>query len=383
MQRKKLILIGPAYPYRGGNALFMAYVYDLLKDYYDIKFINYSLFYPKLLFPGTTQNDLSKSVIKKAPNERLINSINPVSWKKTANAIKKEKADLVIFDWWNPFFGPSHFAISRLIQKQYKGKIVFITENVISHEGRAVDRSLTKLGLKNADYFIALSDAVEHTLKDFYPGKKVFRSALPIYDCYDMEENLDPQVIKKSLGFAPDDIILLFFGYVRKYKGLNVLIEAMPDILRHNPKIKLLIVGEFYDSADKYYEQIKSLKLENSVKVVQRFVPNEEVGQYYTLADIVILPYLSATQSGILNIAYGFKKPVLVTEVGGLADDVIEGKTGFVASPGNPVALSEGVRKFLEARGSTDFTSNIEHKLKDQLFYNFPQIIEEIISQSK
>jgi glycosyltransferase involved in cell wall biosynthesis len=361
----------------------MSYVYDLLKDYYDIKFINYSLFYPKLLFPGTTQNDLSKNVIKQVPNERLINSINPVSWKKTADIINKEKADLVIFDWWNPFFGPSHFAISRLIKKQYKGKIVFITENVISHEGRMVDRSLTKLGLKNADYFIALSDAVEQTLKDFYPGKKVYRSALPIYDCYDMGESLNPQQVKKSLGFNDDDMVLLFFGYVRRYKGLNVLIEAMPDIIRDNPKIKLLIVGEFYDSAEKYYDQIKSLGLEGSVKVVQRFVPNEEVGQYYTIADIVILPYLSATQSGILNIAYGFKKPVLVTEVGGLADDVIEGKTGFTVPPGNPTSIAQGVKKFLSVKDNTDFTSNIELKLKDQLFYNFPGIIENIISQAK
>jgi glycosyltransferase involved in cell wall biosynthesis len=287
---------------------------------------------------------------------------------------------LDFFDWWNPFFGPSHRVISSLIKKQYKDRIIFITENVISHEARLVDKVLTKMGLKNADAFVALSNVVENTLKDF-TGKKIYKSALPIYDCYNLDKNIDVSKQKQELGFQEDDDILLFFGYVRKYKGLNVLLAAMPEIIKKNPKAKLLIVGEFYDSPDKYYEQINNLGIKDNVKVVQRFVPNEEVGKYYSIADVVILPYLSATQSGVLNIAYGFGKPVIVTDVGGLAEDVIDGKTGYIINPQDENAVIMAVDRFFEDKGKIDFETNINNKLEDNLFNKFPELTEQILKE--
>jgi glycosyltransferase involved in cell wall biosynthesis len=331
-EKKKIVIVGPAYPYRGGNSLYVSFLYDLLKEKFDVTIVNYKLLYPSILFPGTTQQDISGHVLKEVKSVRLINSVNPFTWFKTAKYINSLKADLIFFDWWNPFFGPSHRVISSLIKKQYKNRIIFITENVISHEARFIDRMLTKMGLKNADAFVALSNVVENTLKDF-TDKKIYKSALPIYDCYNLDKNVDVKKQKSELGFNEDDDVLLFFGYVRKYKGLNVLLDAVPEIVKKNPKAKLLVVGEFYDSPDKYYEQINKLGIQDCVKVVQRFVPNEDVGKYYSIADVVILPYLSATQSGVLNIAYGFGKPVIVTDVGGLAEDVIEGKTGYIIKP--------------------------------------------------
>ena len=161
---KKIIIIGPAYPYRGGNSLFVSHVYDVLKNQFDVKIYNYKLLYPSLLFPGKTQFDESGKTIKKAPNERLVNSINPFNWIKVASLIKNEKADLVVFDWWHPFFSFCHFTISFLLKSNYRDKILFITENVISHEGNAVDKILTKLGLSNASSFLALSEKVEKDL---------------------------------------------------------------------------------------------------------------------------------------------------------------------------------------------------------------------------
>ncbi len=184
-----------------------------------------------------------------------------------------------------------------------------------------------------------------------------------------------------EFGFKEDDDILLFFGYVRKYKGLNVLLDAMPEIFKKNPKAKLLIVGEFYDSPDKYYEQINNLGIKDFVKVVQRFVPNEEVGKYYSISDLVILPYLTGTQSGVLNIAYGFGKPVIVTDVGGLAEDVIEGKTGYIVKPQDAKEIIIAVNKFFEDRSKIDFESNINMKLKDNLFYKFPELTEKIMKE--
>jgi len=382
IEKKKIVIIGPAYPYRGGNSLYVSFLYDLLKDKFDVTIVNYTLLYPSIFFPGTTQNDTSGHIIKEVESKRLINSINPFTWFKAAKFINSHKADLVIFDWWNPFFGPSHRVISSLIKKHYRNKIVFITENVISHEARFVDRLLTKIGLKNADTFIALSNVVENTLKNI-THKKIYKSALPIYGCYNLDKNIDVRKQKEILGFSKDDDVLLFFGYVRKYKGLNVLIDAYPGILEINPNARLLIVGEFYDSSDKYYQQIETLGIKDHVKVVQKFVPNEDVGRYYSVADIVILPYLSGTQSGVLNIAYGFGKPVIVTNVGGLAEDVIDNNTGYIIEPNSPSEIVNSVRKFFNERNKTDFKSNINKKLEDNLFNKFPELVVKIMEDMK
>ncbi len=380
--KKKIVIIGPAYPYRGGNSLYVSFLYDVLKDKFDVTIVNYKLLYPSILFPGTTQNDTSSHVIKEVNSVRLINSVNPFTWFAAANYIKSLNADLVIFDWWNPFFGPSHRVISSLIKKHYRNKIVFITENVISHEARLVDRILTKIGLRNANAFVALSKVVEDTLKEF-TDKKIYKSTLPIYDCYNLNKNIDVKKQKSELGFSEKDKVVLFFGYVRKYKGLNVLIDAFPSILKSNPDAKLLIVGEFYDSSDKYYKQIESLGIKDNVKVVQEFVPNEDVGKYYSVADLVVLPYLSATQSGVLNIAYGFGKPVVVTDVGGLAEDVEEGSTGYIIKPGSPEEIANIVNKFFSERSRIDFESNINRKLEDNLFNKFPELVSGIMEDLK
>jgi glycosyltransferase involved in cell wall biosynthesis len=377
--KKKIVIIGPAYPYRGGNSLYVSSVYTILKDYFDVSVVNFSLLYPSILFPGTTQKDISEKQIYQIPSERIINSINPFTWFKTAKYIKSLKPDIVIFDWWNPFFGPALFSISKLIKRELKNKIIFITENLISHEGKFLDRILTKIGLKNASSFIVLSDVVEKDIAEYSKGRSVYKSALPVYDCYMLNKNPDLLKIKNQLGFDADDIIILFFGYVRKYKGLNILIDAMKDITSFDKKIKLLIVGEFYDSPDKYYSQIKKLNLSDNIKVVQKFVPNEDVGNYYSIADIVVLPYLNATQSGVLNIAYGFRKPVVVTDVGGLSEDVVEGKTGYVVKPGKSEFIAEGIFKFMKNRSETDFEKYIEEKLSENEFNKMPQLVGRII----
>ena len=382
IEKKKIIIVGPAYPYRGGNSLYVSFLYDLLKNKFDVIIVNYKLLYPSILFPGTTQNDTSQHVIKEVVSTRLINSINPITWFKAAKFINNQNADLVIFDWWNPFFGPSHRVISSLIKKQYKNKIVFITENVISHEARFIDRLLTKIGLKNADAFVALSNVVENALKGS-TNKKIYKSALPIYGCYNLHKNIDVKKQKEELGFTEEDNIVLFFGYVRKYKGLNVLLDAFPGILKLHPNARLLIVGEFYDSADKYYQQIDTLGIKEKVKVVQKFVPNEDVGKYYSIADIVVLPYLTATQSGVLNIAYGFGKPVIVTNVGGLAEDVIEGETGYIIEANNPSEIINSLNKFYIEKSKTNFEFNINRKLEDNLFNKFPKLVEKIMKEMR
>lgn len=381
--KKKIILIGPAYPYRGGNALFVTHTYEALKNHFEVKIYNYKLLYPSFLFPGTTQFDKSKEQVFQVSSERVVNSINPFNWIKVAGLLKEENADLVVFDWWHPFFGFCHGVISFLIRKKYKNKILFITENVVSHEANTIDKFLTRIGLNYASKFLVLSGIVEKEVQLYSKGKKVYRSELPVYDCYKKDEVRDIKKLKQEFGFAEDSLVLLFFGYVRKYKGLDLLIKSLPEILSTIPEAKLLIVGEFYDDPKDYFELIKKLKIEEHVKVVNQFVPNEEVGKFYQCADVVILPYRSATQSGILNVAYGFNKPVVVTNVGGLAEFVDEGKTGFIVEPNSPDAIADGVKKFLIAKEKTDFAQYILERKSKNSFNRLPEVFEKILIESQ
>lgn len=387
--KKKIVIVGPAYPYRGGNSLFIGHLNDKLSSEFDVTILNYTLLYPSLLFPGTTQFDKSNVTLKPAKTERIVNSISPFSWLKTAKRINELKPDLVVFDWWHPFFSFCHFSISSLLNQQYKNKILFITENFISHEGHLVDRLLTKIGLANASSFLSLSEKVEKDLTGISKNRKIYRSELPVYDCYDLNENdgnsVEPAstTSKIDFGFAEDDLVLLFFGYIRKYKGLDLLLHAMPKLIKENPRIKLLVVGESYEDFSFYKNIVAELNISNNVKMENRFVANEEVGKYYAASDLVILPYRSATQSGILNVAYGFLKPVLVTDVGGLAEFVDNKRTGIIVEPESPSAISDGVLEFYSLRETVNFSENIRTKISQNKFSSIAQLFDQIISDTK
>jgi len=382
-EKRKIIIIGPSYPYRGGNALFVSHTYQVLKNHFNVKVYNYKLLYPSFLFPGTTQYDESDEKIFKIPGERVINSISIFNWFSTASKLKKENADLIIFDWWHPFFGLCHGVISFLIRKKYKNKILFITENVVSHEANWFDKLLTKFGLAHASDFLALSKKVEEELIRFSKGKKIYHSELPIYDCYKNEKDVEGTLFKDELGIEKNNKVILFFGYVRKYKGLDILISAFSTILKKHPDTTLLVVGEFYEKPDSYIKLIDGYKIHKQVIVINRFVRNEEVSKYYLVADVVVLPYRSATQSGILNVAYGFNKPVIVTDVGGLAEFVVENKTGFVVKPDSPNAILLGYEKFLELSRLENFAENIQEYNQKNGFENLPIILNDIFEGSR
>lgn len=382
LSRKKIVIIGPAYPYRGGPATYVSYLYRVLSAKFDVKIFNYTLLYPDFLFPGTTQYDESKSSSVKVPNERLINSISPFNWIRAASRIKKENADLVLFDWWQPFFGPCHFTISLLLRRKYKGRILFITENFISHESRFIDSFLTRLGLSNADIFLALSDVVASELNKIASQRKIYRSVLPPFDCYIAAQNYDRSTARKELNLGDNDKILLFFGYVRKYKGLDLLISALPAALKEIPGLKLLIVGEFYDDVSPYLHLIEKLGLNDKVRVINKFVPNEEVGKYYAAADAVILPYRSATQSAVLNVSYSFRKPVIATNVGGLGEFIKDNHTGIIVDHGNPEEITKGIIRYYKAQEKINFGSNIEEYLSGRDFNKIPELLDQIISDA-
>lgn len=377
--RKKIVILGPAPPYRGGNAMFIAYLYNALAERFDVTLLNYSLLYPSFLFPGTTQFDRSKKSVKEVQSERIVNSINPFNWFSVARRIRREKADLVVFDWWNPFFGPCHFTISSLLRQQYRGKILFLTENFISHEARGIDRLLTRIGLRNASRFMALSATVEQDLKSLADGRKIYRSELPMFDYSLAAAGFDRAVERERLGLTADDNVLLFFGYVRKYKGLDILLEAMPEIARRIPRVKLVVAGEFYDDKAQYETIVKANGTADIVRFWDTFIPNEEVGRFFTAADVVVQPYRSATQSGILNVAYSFSVPAVVTRVGGLEQYVEDGRTGIVAEPNSPAAIADGVERFFGLQSTVNFAANIRERVARSAFNDVAAVFEEIL----
>ncbi len=381
--RQKLILVGPTYPYRGGNALFMSYLYNALTTEFDVEFINYSVLYPSLLFPGTTQYDESEEHFDRVPSKRMLNSMNPITWAKTASYINSKHPDLIVVDWWQPYFGPCLRGVTSLIKKELKSKILFITENVISHEARWIDGFLTRMGLKHADRFLALSKSVVDTLTPMAKGRKIYRSELPVFGHYSKDEQLDIPAEKEKLGFERDATVLLFFGYVRKYKGLDILIEAFAEMEEKYPDYRLLIAGEFYDNPQPYLQLIDKLGITKKVKVVNKFIPNEQVAAYFTLSEVVVLPYRSATQSGILNIACGYEKPVVITNVGGLSEFVEDGKTGIFVPKADKFEIVKGIERYFSLKDQEDFAGNIAARNEQNSFGGIVDTFKEILADGK
>lgn len=383
MKKKKIAIVGPAYPYRGGNALFVSHLYKALAEEFEIRLFNFKLLYPQLLFPGTTQYDESDQHYDKVPSERLINSMNPLSWQKTGKEISQWKPDLIAFDWWQPYFGPCYNGICRSIDKALRSRIVFITENVISHEARWVDKFLTRMALKHARQFLTLSKKVEQDIQQLANGRPIFRSELPVYGWYEVPEDFDAAEEKKDLGFEPSDTVLLFFGYVRQYKGLDILMRAFARLQEQRSDLKLLVAGEFYDKPDTYERLAEELGIAGKTKMINKYISNEEVARFFELAEAVVLPYRNGTQSGILNIAYGYQKPVVITDVGGLAEFVEPDKTGVIVDKAEPEAVAKGIERYFRLKTEVDFAKNIEARVAANSFGKIVEVFRQLLASLK
>jgi len=383
MPQSRIVIIGPCYPYRGGIATFVSHLCNKLASRFDVRLINYSLLYPSFLFPGKTQYDESENLIFSFPNERLVNSINPLSWYKTAQHIKKLNPDLVIIDWWNPFFSFAVKGITAFLGSSFRKRIFIIAENVVSHEGRKIDAALTRTALSTAHAYLALSDKVAAELIPYSDHKKIFKSNLPIYSDFDTGNDIDNSAAKAELGYGADDFVLLFFGYIRKYKGLDIALQAFPEIKRSISKAKLLIVGESYDDIAEYTALIDAAGIGSDVQLINEYVPNEAVSRYFDASDCVLLPYRTATQSGILNIAYGFNKPVVATNVGGFSEFIKNGETGILVDGIEASAFAKGVIQWHGICKDIDYQKAISAIVAGNSFDSIADIISEAVDHSK
>lgn len=354
----KIILIGTAYPYRGGLASFNERLMSQFQNEADeVEIKTFTLQYPSILFPGKTQFSSSEN-LNNFPIERCVNSINLFNWIKVGRKIKRENPDIVIIKYWMPFMSPCFGTMARLIKSNKKTKIIAIADNIIPHERRFFDSWLTKYFVGCVDAWIAMSQSVFDDIKTFdktTPCKLCFH---PIFDNFG--EKIDKATAQKILDLKSKEINILFFGLVRDYKGLDILIKALknPDLEKY--PLHLTVAGEFYEPQEKYDEIISQLGLKN-ITIHNKFIANEEVKNYFCACDLVVLPYKTATQSGVTQIAYHFEKPMLVTDVGGLSEIVKHGKSGYVCQP-NVEALSKTLIDFCENR--PDFRESLMEEKK-------------------
>ena len=293
----KIYVIGPTYPYRGGISHYNTLLCKYLMTICDVKVITFKRLYPSRLFPGKTQMDLESREKIEIESEFVLDSINPLTWFKMVSEIKREKPDMLILHWWTPFFAPLSFTLSFLTKTLTNTKVLFICHNVLPHEARSMDKMLTKMSIKHSDFYIVHSGEDYDKLRKLIPGSNVTRTVHPTYEIFKFE-GISKQDAKSRLKLKND--VILYFGFVREYKGLKILFESMKDVLE-NMDVTLLVVGEFWDDKNSYLELINVLGIEKNVLIIDKYIPNEEVGLYFSAADIVVLPYISASQSGIIE----------------------------------------------------------------------------------
>ncbi len=370
----KITLVSTAYPFRGGIAQYTGILYHKLRERgHSVNVITFSRQYPRLLFPGKTQLETSADPSVKIPSEPILDSIGPLSWLRGARRIVELQPDLVLFKYWMPFFAPCFGTLCHRLRKGSSARILYLCDNVTPHEKRWADVALTKYAFRQADHFIVQSGVVEKQLLALKPEADYKLIPHPVYDIFG--EPIPQQEARDQLNISEERVIL-FFGYVRAYKGLDWLLQAMPAALE-KLRLKLLIVGEFYEDEEKYRRMIASLNLGQTVQIHSEFVPNEEVSTYFSAADVVVLPYKSATQSGIVQLAYHLDKPCIVTDVGGLSEVVVDGETGYVVPPNDPGELAGAIVRFYQEEKQHPFADNVTREKKK---YSWERMISAIES---
>ncbi len=372
----KIFIIGPAYPLRGGLATFDELFCKAFNEQgHDCEIISYSLQYPNFLFPGSTQFDTSGNAPKNIKIHTLINSVNPLSWIKTARFIKKQKPDFIVFRFWIPFMGPALGSIARMVRKSGV-KVLAITDNVIPHETRPGDVAFAKYFINACDGFVTMSKAVMKDLEKFTSTVHKKYLLHPLYTSFG--EKLNKMDARKALELPTDKQLVLFFGLIRKYKGLDMLLDAFNE-LKANPNIILVIAGEFYEDKQPYLDLIEKYQIQNQVILHGKFIANEDVKLYFSAADLVALPYRSATQSGVTQVSFHFEVPTLVTNVGGLGEIIPDKVAGYVVAP-NGKEIAEGIKDYFDNNRMPSFTEGMK---KEKQKYDWKIFVDEVIDLYK
>ena len=375
----KLTILSTAFPYRGGIAVFTERLARAFQQAGDlVKISTFSLQYPNLLFPGKSQYSSSES-----PNDldiiREVNSINPFNWLRIGLKIRKQKPDALILKYWIPFLGPCLGTISRIVKRNNHTKVIVVIDNLIPHEKRFGDNIMNKYFVNSVDAFFAMSKSVYNDLNHFNSDKMKFLGVHPLYDNFG--KAISKSDAKRFLNLDESINYMLFFGIIREYKGLDILLKAFADERLQKQNLKLIVAGEFYENEQPYYDLITKYNLSDSIVMHANFIPDNDVVNYFCAADIIVQPYKHATQSGVTQIAYHFEKPMLVTDVGGLAEIVPHNKVGYVTSQ-EPNDIANAITDFYLNDKENDFIIGIKDEKKkyswEIMVSNIKKILESI-----
>lgn len=368
--KKKILILGTAYPFRGGLAAYNERLAEELQQTDEVEIWTFTIQYPKLFFPGKSQfsDDPPPEHLR---IKRMINSVNPLNWLITGRKIRQWKPDIIITKYWLPIMGPSLGSLLRL-GKRKDTRVIAILDNVVPHEKRPGDVPFTRYFLKPVDAFIAMSQSVLNDLRMFEKHKPASLIPHPIYDNYG--PIISKTAARQQLKLDPAKKYILFFGFIRQYKGLDLLLKAMADERMKQLDVHAIVAGEYYEDAAPYQELLARLQLGDRVLMHTDFIPNEAVKNYFCAADLVVQPYKSATQSGISQIAYHFEKPMVVTKVGGLVEMVPDGIVGFQAEP-DPGSIASAIEKYYKENREADMVAAVQEEKKQ---YSWSRLANEI-----
>jgi glycosyltransferase involved in cell wall biosynthesis len=376
-----VIILGPAHPLRGGGLTTFNHrlARAFIQEGYDCHIYSFSLQYPSFLFPGSSQFTDEPAPEGLTIHSR-VNSINPVNWWLVGEELRRRRPDIIVVRYWLPLMGPALGTILRRVRRNKHTRIIALTDNVIPHERRPGDLPFTKYFLKSCDAFITMSEKVMSDLRQFEKEKPALQVPHPLYDNFGEPVSTSAaRTVLRQRGLKAEDTdrILLFFGFIRKYKGLDLLLEAMADERVRAAGIKLLVAGEFYEDERSYREQIDRLGIGDRLLLRTDFIPDQDVKYYLSAADVVVQPYRNATQSGVTPLAYHFGKPMIVTDVGGLPALVPHERVGLVVRP-EVKTLADGVLRFFEL-GADHF---IPHLRTEREKYSWSKLVDSIIALS-
>jgi glycosyltransferase involved in cell wall biosynthesis len=372
----RVVLVGPAHPHRGGIAQYTASLFRALDRRHQVRLISFKRQYPDLFFPGQTQQDHSKSPLH-VPCEPLLDSISPASWRETADRVCDYAPDLLIFQWWQPFFAPAYRAVIRSVRRARNTSVIFLCHNIVSHReslvpGRGgVERYLTRSVFRCVDGFLVQAASLVPVVQELNPNGVVRKVYHPLYDFYSQWDGGSTEIARPDPSGLPS---LLFFGKIRRYKGLETFLRAL-SLVRKKMAFRAVIAGEFYMAARPYHRLARRLGLEECLEWRDHYIPNEEVPAFFRTADLVVLPYVEATQSGVVPVAYQFGVPVVASDVGGLSEVVLEGKTGYLVPPLDPEALAERILRYFQEGRRREFQRNI---LEFRTQLSWDQVVEAI-----
>ena len=372
--KPSILMIGPSFPFRGGIAHYTTLLYQNLKKEFQTTFIAFSRQYFKIIFPGKSDRDNSRDTISDSNIERSLDTLNPFTWLKAG--IRSRSYDVIILPWWVIFWAPYYWLLLLLRQKD--SKLLFLCHNVVEHEEHPIKRMLSKLILRRGDAFIVHSKAEKERLEELL-GTSICVSVSPhpSYDIFD-KQNYDQRSARDELAIAQDVSVALFFGFIRPYKGLEVLLNSWKEL--DDPTMKLLIVGESWNQDESVADKIAKLGLEKTVTCVEDYVPNEAVELYFKASDFLVLPYLSGTGSGIAQIAYGMDKPIVGTDIGAFEDVIVNDKTGLLVPPGDTKALRDALTKMKDKTLRAEMTAYISEYKKRYEWSEMVKCIQTTIS---